>query len=120
MFVWYIHSGSQADGLASSHIYRLSINMQTGPPTVTRIFPKLAARSYQYIDVTQYPVFPWVLADYTSNALDLSETSTFRDLTVPMGALTTGRREAAQERYSATEGVGEKPLCVLMTASVHD
>lgn len=29
-----------------------------------------------------------------------------------MGALTAARREAAEERYSATEGVGEKPLSV--------
>ena len=62
--------------------------------------------------MTQYPVFPWVLADYTSRNLDLSDPSTFRDLTMPMGALTAGRREAAEERYLATEGVGEKPLYV--------
>lgn len=61
-------------------------------------------------DVTQYPVFPWVLADYTSDVLDLDKDSTFRDLTLPMGALTPARKEAAMERYSATEGVGEKPL----------
>ncbi|OCF40285.1 hypothetical protein I317_05918 [Kwoniella heveanensis CBS 569] len=61
-------------------------------------------------DVTQYPVFPWVLADYTSNILDLGSESSFRDLKHPMGALTPARREAAVERYSATEGVGEKPF----------
>jgi hypothetical protein len=64
------------------------------------------------IDVTQYPVFPWVLADYSSFRLDLDKESTFRDLKMPMGALTPARREAAEERYSATEGVGEKPLSV--------
>ena len=63
-------------------------------------------------DVTQYPVFPWVLADYSSAVLDLTSESTFRDLSLPMGALTPARREAAVERYSATEGVGEKPLSV--------
>ncbi|WWD18748.1 hypothetical protein CI109_103202 [Kwoniella shandongensis] len=61
-------------------------------------------------DVTQYPVFPWVLSDYTSDKLDLDAISSFRDLTHPMGALTPARREAAIERYSATEGVGEKPF----------
>ncbi|EIW67560.1 hypothetical protein TREMEDRAFT_69630 [Tremella mesenterica DSM 1558] len=61
-------------------------------------------------DVTQYPVFPWVLADYTSSILDLDKESTFRDLSLPMGALTPARREAAVERYAATEGVGEKPF----------
>jgi len=62
------------------------------------------------IDVTQYPVFPWVLADYTSQKLDLDKVSTYRDLTLPMGALTPARKEAAVERYTATQGVGEQPL----------
>ncbi|KAL7420576.1 Beige protein-like 1 [Cryptotrichosporon argae] len=61
-------------------------------------------------DVTQYPVFPWVLSDYTSQLLDLNNPASFRDLNYPMGALTETRREAAAERYSATEGVGEKPF----------
>ncbi len=30
----------------------------------------LAGRSYN--DLTQYPVFPWILADYDSEVLDLS------------------------------------------------
>jgi hypothetical protein len=30
--------------------------------------------------VWQYPVFPWVLADYTSQVLDLSNPAVFRDL----------------------------------------
>lgn len=64
-------------------------------------------------DVTQYPVFPWVLADYTSFNLDLEKDTTFRNLALPMGALTAARQESAAERYSATEGVGEKPLCVI-------
>jgi hypothetical protein len=28
----------------------------------------------------QYPVFPWVLADYTSARLDLTRAASFRDL----------------------------------------
>lgn len=61
-------------------------------------------------DVTQYPVFPWVLSDYTSQILDLTNKNSYRDLSLPMGALTDARKEAAVERYQATEGVGETPL----------
>ncbi|KAJ3905440.1 hypothetical protein F5879DRAFT_742889 [Lentinula edodes] len=61
-------------------------------------------------DATQYPVFPWVLQDYTSSTLDLSNPETFRDLTKPMGAQTAPRREAAETRYSNLESVGEKPF----------
>jgi hypothetical protein len=61
-------------------------------------------------DVTQYPVFPWVLSDYTSQILDLTSVASYRDLSLPMGALTEARKEAAVERYQVTEGVGETPL----------
>jgi hypothetical protein len=61
-------------------------------------------------DVTQYPVFPWVLKDYSSEALDLTTPNTFRDLTLPMGALTESRRQAATERYQQSEMSGDKPF----------
>jgi hypothetical protein len=51
-----------------------------------------AGRSFQ--DLTQYPVFPWVIADYTSDVLDLNNPETFRDLSKPMGAL--GAKRAKQ------------------------
>ncbi|KAJ7337518.1 beach-domain-containing protein [Mycena albidolilacea] len=61
-------------------------------------------------DATQYPIFPWVLKDYTSPTLDLSNPDSYRDLTKPMGALTEARREAAEMRYTNLESVGEKPF----------
>ncbi|KIM59893.1 hypothetical protein SCLCIDRAFT_1217340 [Scleroderma citrinum Foug A] len=61
-------------------------------------------------DATQYPVFPWVLQDYTSDTLDLSSPDSFRDLTKPMGALTEGRREIAENRYLNLQSVDEKPF----------
>lgn len=61
-------------------------------------------------DATQYPVFPWVISDYTSATLNLRSTDTYRDLTRPMGALTPVREEAARARYAALQSVGEKPF----------
>ncbi|KAF9449865.1 beach-domain-containing protein [Macrolepiota fuliginosa MF-IS2] len=61
-------------------------------------------------DATQYPVFPWVLQDYTSETLDLMSPSSYRDLTKPMGALTPARREAAETRYENLESVDETPF----------
>lgn len=60
-----------------------------------------AGRTYN--DLTQYPVFPWVVADYESAELDLSRQSTFRDLTKPIGALDPTRLKFFQDRYSAFE-----------------
>lgn len=51
----------------------------------------LAGRSYN--DLTQYPVFPWVIADYSSESLDFNKSSTFRDLSRPVGALDPKRFE---------------------------
>lgn len=55
------------------------------------ILNTLAGRSYN--DLTQYPVFPWVLADYSSEILDFNKSSTFRDLSKPVGALDLKRFE---------------------------
>jgi hypothetical protein len=61
------------------------------------ILNTLAGRSYN--DLTQYPVFPWVVADYSSETLDFSKASTFRDLSKPVGALDTRRFEIFEDRY---------------------
>ncbi|KAI3444662.1 hypothetical protein Pfo_001327 [Paulownia fortunei] len=59
----------------------------------------LAGRSYN--DITQYPVFPWILSDYSSQNLDLSNPFSFRDLSKPIGALNAERLQKFQERYSS-------------------
>ncbi len=41
--------------------------------------------------INQYPVFPWVLADYTSRKLDWDAPATYRDLSKPIGALNDER-----------------------------
>ncbi|KAF8154493.1 hypothetical protein B0H34DRAFT_660452 [Crassisporium funariophilum] len=61
-------------------------------------------------DATQYPVFPWVLSDYTSQILDLNSPDSYRDLTKPMGALTAPRRLAAETRFANLQSVGEDPF----------
>ncbi|KAG6514280.1 hypothetical protein ZIOFF_024628 [Zingiber officinale] len=61
----------------------------------------LAGRSYN--DITQYPVFPWILADYSSKKLDLQDPATYRDLSKPIGALNPERLRKFQERYSSFE-----------------
>ncbi|KAJ7958905.1 BEACH domain-containing protein [Quillaja saponaria] len=61
------------------------------------ILNTLAGRSYN--DLTQYPVFPWVLADYSSEVLDFNKSTTFRDLSKPVGALDTKRFEVFEDRY---------------------
>ncbi|CAM6104156.1 unnamed protein product [Calypogeia fissa] len=61
----------------------------------------LAGRGYN--DLTQYPVFPWILSDYRSEELDLSDPATFRPLDKPMGALSPEREEEFRKRYESWE-----------------
>ena len=59
--------------------------------------PLLPGRTYN--DLNQYPVFPWVLRDYTSAVLDLHDPASFRDLSKPMGAQRPERAREIAERY---------------------
>ena len=49
------------------------------------LYSLYSGRSYN--DLTQYPVFPWVLCDYESEKLDLNNPSIYRDLSKPMVTL---------------------------------
>jgi len=60
-----------------------------------------AGRSYN--DLTQYPVFPWIIADYDSEEIDLHNPNIYRDLSCPMGALGLARAEQFSERYDALQ-----------------
>ncbi|SCU95991.1 LAFA_0G03620g1_1 [Lachancea sp. 'fantastica'] len=65
----------------------------------------LAGRTFN--DITQYPIFPWVIADYHSEELDLASPKTFRDLSKPMGAQSERRKDQFVERFDALKDLGE-------------
>eukprot|EP01035_Chromulina_nebulosa_P016922 gene16922-22413_t len=50
-------------------------------------------------DLTQYPVFPHIISDYTSTTLNLESELTFRDLSKPIGALNEQRLEYFLDRF---------------------
>lgn len=68
----------------------------------------MAGRTFN--DLTQYPVFPWVLADYTSEELDLNNPASFRDLSKPMGAQSSTRAADFAMRYKSLAEIGETPF----------
>jgi hypothetical protein len=61
-------------------------------------------------DLTQFPVFPWILADYTSMTLDLTHPESFRQLDKPMGAQTEARHAEFDERYEQLQQVQLEPF----------
>ncbi len=74
----------------------------------------LAGRSFN--DLSQYPVMPWIIADYHSLSLDLHDQATFRDLSKPIGALEPTRLAALKQRFKqmaelAHDTEGETTTC---------
>jgi WD40 repeat protein len=61
----------------------------------------IAGRTYN--DLNQYPVFPWILKDYTSPTLDLTSSAVFRNLSKPMGCQSEALEMQAIERYEEFE-----------------
>lgn len=66
----------------------------------------MAGRTFN--DLTQYPVFPWVIADYTSEELDLTDPRVYRDLSKPMGCQTPARQAEFKERYRSFAEMGDE------------
>jgi hypothetical protein len=96
-----------------------SVFSQTGSHPATKKWIKGEMSNFHYLmvvntlagrtfnDLTQYPVFPWVIADYTSDELDLSNPKTFRDLAKPMGCQTPERERRYRERYQSFAEMGD-------------
>ncbi|KAF9687750.1 hypothetical protein SADUNF_Sadunf02G0125400 [Salix dunnii] len=97
---------------ARRNAYRAIV--QSRPPHLNNIY-LATQRPEQLLKRTQlmerwarweYPVFPWVLSNYSSKSLDLSDASSYRDLSKdiylqPVGALNPDRLKKFQERYSS-------------------
>ncbi|GMR32661.1 hypothetical protein PMAYCL1PPCAC_02856 [Pristionchus mayeri] len=62
---------------------------------------KLAGRSFN--DLMQYPVFPFVLSDYTSTVLDLTKPSSFRSFSRPMAVQDRSMEEHYASNYRCLE-----------------
>lgn len=75
-------------GRISNYEYLLALNSAAG-------------RTFQ--DLSRYPVFPWILQDYNSSKLDWTSSSTYRDLSKPVGALDSKRLEYFQTRYESMQ-----------------
>ncbi|KAH0795231.1 Beige/BEACH domain containing protein [Histomonas meleagridis] len=57
----------------------------------------LSGRSFH--DLSQYPIYPWVIQDYDNKVLDFYDKSIYRDLSKPIGALNEDRLRSLRELY---------------------
>jgi factor associated with neutral sphingomyelinase activation len=82
-------------GTISNYDYLLALNSAAG-------------RSFH--DLSRYPVFPWVIADFSSPKLDLNRPETFRDLSKPVGALNQERLDYFKARHQGMQDMEESFL----------
>ncbi|XP_059473157.1 neurobeachin-like protein 1 isoform X2 [Neocloeon triangulifer] len=61
----------------------------------------IAGRTYN--DLSQYPVFPWIVADYTSPTLDLTDPNTFRNLSKPIGVVNPKNEAEVRTKFDNFE-----------------
>ncbi|XP_043249922.1 WD repeat and FYVE domain-containing protein 3 isoform X1 [Colletes gigas] len=103
----------QATGLLSNLIGETSVTQRWVRGEISNFqylmhLNTLAGRSYN--DLMQYPIFPWILADYDSEELDLTDSATFRDFSKPMGAQSPERLLQFKKRYKEWDDPhGETP-----------
>jgi hypothetical protein len=81
------------DGKMSNFDYLLFLNQYSG-------------RTFN--DLSQYPIFPWILTDYTSPTIDLNDFNIYRDLSKPVGALNEDRFDLFSERYAIAKTENDK------------
>ncbi|MBN3300810.1 NBEL2 protein, partial [Amia calva] len=86
----------KASGLTQRWVYREISNFEYLMQLNT-----ISGRTYN--DLSQYPVFPWVLCDYTSETLDLEDPAVFRDLSKPIGVVNPRHAKDVREKYESFE-----------------
>ncbi|XP_035231706.1 protein FAN-like isoform X2 [Stegodyphus dumicola] len=104
---------SECDALCTKLVHEPAVKLDdTGQENMTLLWQNGVISNYDYLlylnsladrsfnDLTQYPVFPWVLSDYVSESIDLNDPAIYRDLKKPVGALNEERLERLKDRYN--------------------
>ena len=79
------YSGSPEEILAQSGMTELWLEYKISNFDYLMFLNTISGRTYN--DLSQYPIFPWVLQDYTSSreAFKLNDPNSYRDLSKPIG-----------------------------------
>jgi hypothetical protein len=103
-----IQHGSSAKLFAELRVTEQWINRKMSTYQYLMYVNLIAGRSFN--DLSQYPVFPWIIADYESDHLDLEKAGTFRDLSKPIGALNSIRLAKLKREISGQSE--DEPHCL--------
>lgn len=82
------------EGIISNFEYLLKLNFISG-------------RTWS--DFTQFPVFPWILTDFTSQRIDLNDSKYYRNLEYPLFAQTKSQQSACESYYETVTEIGNSP-----------
>ena len=92
------------DCLTDSSLEKVTSKWLSGNMSNYEYILRLNEASYRsFSDLTQYPVFPWIITDYETPILDFNNENIFRDLSKPIGALNPKRLREFQERYQSMD-----------------
>ncbi|KAK7580758.1 hypothetical protein V9T40_001387 [Parthenolecanium corni] len=92
---------SPSDLLKSSDLIQKWVNREITNFDYLMQLNTIAGRTYN--DLSQYPVFPWILADYESEELDLTNPNSFRDLSRPIGVVNPENEQEVRNKYNSFE-----------------
>ncbi|OHT09101.1 hypothetical protein TRFO_04701 [Tritrichomonas foetus] len=65
----------------------------------------LSGRSFQ--DLKQYPIFPFIIKDYSQNVIDLKDESIYRDFSLHVGAINPNFRNDYLQKYESSDDIPE-------------
>ena len=97
----YSSSRSPADLLRTSGLTQKWAQRQISNFEYLMQLNTIAGRTFN--DLSQYPIFPWVIVDYTSPKLDLDNPKSFRDLAKPIGIQNPKHIEEVRTKYDTFE-----------------
>ncbi|XP_074640856.1 neurobeachin-like protein 1 isoform X2 [Tubulanus polymorphus] len=99
--LFYYGTRSPAELLKASGLTQKWVNREISNFEYLMHLNTIAGRTYN--DLSQYPIFPWILADYVSETLNLDDPSVFRDLSKPVGVLNPKNEHDVREKYENFE-----------------
>lgn len=97
----HVHGNSPSDNLRRSNLTQAWVNREISNFDYLMQLNTFAGRTYN--DLTQYPVFPWIIQQYEKEEIDLDNPETYRDLSKPVGALHPQSLERIVAKYEGFE-----------------
>ncbi|CAG0879480.1 unnamed protein product [Darwinula stevensoni] len=99
--LFYRSGRSPAEVLQSSGLTQKWVHREISNFEYLMQLNTISGRTYN--DLSQYPVFPWILCDYQSDYLDLENPEVFRDLSKPIGVVNPRNEAEVRSKYDSFE-----------------